>query len=234
MSKDLMPFEGRLSVRIKKKGEVVEEKDLGKNLVVNNAKFVMTYMLGQQPTTVVSEKIKGFDPRNSDPTNGGLDGGAPITTFNDSVANLRPLFMAFGTNTINTQQGPVHGPAPSLEHKGLFYPINKLGHGPLISNSVQSYFYGGQNDTIIQYLTNNDGVPNAWIRFIVTMRTNEGQPPGLNTMTYREAGLFTGMCVRLTDNQGTVMCPIMIARKTFPDITKTPELELQWIWEIRF
>jgi hypothetical protein len=144
--------------------------------------------------------------------------------------------MAFGSNVV----GVATGANPGITQKGLYNAINKNGFESGLGSSytIASYMYGGQtgdNAFVVQYLPNADGVSDSWVRFITRIKTYQGQGAANGSQQeYREAGLFTTPFVTSSQVSPYEVAPIMIARKTFPTITKTYELELEFVWEIRF
>jgi hypothetical protein len=235
----IKPWEGRLSCNFfDKKGNLLEQRELGKNLVVNNAKLVLAHLMGQTPTTSVINGVQAFDPRISSPSVGRLNGGVPIVDagWNPTPTQLAPLYMAFGSNLSGTETGA----NPGITQKGLFNAISKTGKesGLGSTETIASYLYGGKegdNSFVIQYLPNADGVSDSWVRFITRIKTYQGQLAANGSQQeYREAGLFTTPFVTSTQVSPYEVAPIMIARKTFPTITKTYELELEFVWELRF
>lgn len=223
---------GVLSVKVKnKEGKLIEEKILGKNLIVNNAKLIMAHLIGQDTTATGSvplTNIQGFNPTSS---NGGIAGGINVTTddLNGKTAdNFRPVYFGFGTGTDTT----------AVTNAGLSKLITKAGYEATDSshavNSASDCFYGGPagqtNPAVIEYLPSTGGVDHATVKISVSMPTTEGQSSGGSTV-YTEFGLFTDFF--LSDGSSGPW-PMMFSRKTFAGITKTQDVSLVFVWVIRF
>lgn len=227
---------GILSVKIKDKtGKLIEEKTLGKNLIVNNAKLIMAHLIGQDTTATGSTNLNGiqaFNPTLSNGT-GGLAGGINVTAddLNGKTAdNFRPVYFGFGAGTDVTDVTNA-GLANLIAKNGV--AANTTGAGV---SSASDCFYGGPsgqtNPAVIEYLTSTEGIDHATVKISVTMPTTEGQPNG-GSMTYTEFGLFSDFFI--SDNSSVPgPWPIMFARKTFAGITKTQDVSLVFVWVIRF
>lgn len=222
-----------------KKGKKVHEghKDLGENLATNNSKWIMTHLIAQSPSSVsgIMNNVNAFDPRVWASDVGGLAGGKTVdgSTFNPSAEQLQLARMAFGTNQ---KADNTVGASPAIDQYGLFNAVSKGGYPAqgMDDSTVANYFYG-EGTTVHQYLrTTGTEVDDGILRVIVRMATTEGQQ-GDGSIVYREAGLFTTLFYASTNtNGGTQDTGFMFARKTFSDITKTNDLELEFVWEIRF
>jgi len=222
---------GVLSVLIKnKEGKLIEEKILGKNLIVNNAKLIMSHLIGQDVTLTGSNALDGIAGFN--PTTSGLNGGISITPdILNANANtpdkFRPVYFGFGTGTTGT----------SVTDAGLENLIGKDGTDPsgTTPTTAEDYFYGGPsgstNPAVIEYLPSagTPAIDHATVKISVNMPTTQGQSTG-SSIAYTEFGLFTDFIA--PDN--SVKFPLMFARKTFAPITKTQDVSLVFVWAIRF
>lgn len=221
-----------------KKGKLLGQKDLGENLATNCSKMVMTHLIAQSASNAVGNmnNILAFEPRIWDSGTGGLGGGVTVngSTFNPTAAQLKISRMAFGKNL--TDDEVTTGANPDVEQYGLFNAVSKSGYSAESGSdyTVVNYFYGGTT-TVYQFLRTTGGeVEDGIIRIIVRMATTEGQA-GTGQIEYREAGLFTTLFLsNPATNGGTQQIPFMFARKTFAPITKTNDLELEFVWELRF
>lgn len=229
--------QGSLSIKTTNvKTGKVETKDLGNNLVVNSAKAVMTHLVAQASSTGSSNlsNVVAYDPRIKTASGGGIAGGVNIaaSSFNPTAAQLKLQYMAFGTNDISGDGGV----STAVDQYGLHNAVSKSGYTTESQSDliVSNFFYGG-TATVYQYLasTGSSPVDNATIRIVTRMATTEGQPAG-GSITYNEAGLFTGLFEDAVYLSTTAQTPLMFARKTFADIVKTEDLELEFVWELRY
>jgi len=237
----LKPYEGHLYVKIHNvKNGKIEFKDLGKNLITANAKAVMTHLLAQVPSTknVNLNYVKYYDPITVqwDPNTGGTQGSSINgQNFNPQPGELKISYMAFGTNRKEDDSG--NGLSTDILQFGLYNCVDKNGHkhsSGSLSNDINNILYGGTT-TRYEYLPSNDpnySIDDAILNIIVRMQTTEGQPsnPPNGSIIYREAGLFT---TPFYQNANKTF-PLMIARKVFPQIIKTSDVELEFVWQIRF
>jgi hypothetical protein len=233
----LKPYEGHLYVKIHNiKNGKIEFKDLGKNLITANAKAIMTHLLAQEPSTKsgILNYVRYFDPINVNwNQNTGGTQGSEINgqNFSPTPEDLKISYMAFGTNRNDDDTG--NGLSTDILQFGLYNCVDKSGNkhsSGSLSNDVNNILYGGTT-TRYEYLqsTDSNSIDDAILNIIVRMATGEGQPTG-GSVIYREAGLFTTPFYQ--NNNQTF--PLMIARKVFPEITKTEDVELEFVWQIRF